>query len=67
MSNTFLTTKEAAARVRLSPATLERMRVRGDGPPFLKLSQKRILYDNEQLDAWVRGQSFKSTSEYVAA
>lgn len=67
MPNPFLTTKEAAARVHLSPATLERMRVRGDGPPFLKLSQKRVIYDGEQLDAWARSQTHTSTSEYVAA
>jgi hypothetical protein len=64
--NPFLSTEEAAARVHLSPATLERMRVRGDGPEFLKVSAKRVIYDCDKLDAWARSRSFKSTSEYAA-
>lgn len=66
MPNPFLITSEAAARLHLSPVTLERMRVRGDGPPFIRVSQKRILYDTDQLDAWARSQRFTSTSEYAA-
>jgi excisionase family DNA binding protein len=61
----FLTTKEAAERVRLSVASLERMRVRGDGAPFIRMGS-RIVYDREALDAWARSRSFNSTSEYAA-
>jgi hypothetical protein len=67
MSHPYLDTEAAAARVHLSPATLERMRVRGDGPPFLKISSKRVIYDCEAVDAWARRRCFKSTSEYAAA
>lgn len=63
MLNPFLCTEQAAARLHLSPATLERMRVRGDGPPFLRISQKRIIYDCEMLDAWARSRRRSSTSE----
>ncbi|KQW22836.1 hypothetical protein ASC80_05705 [Afipia sp. Root123D2] len=62
----FLTTKQAAYRLGLSQATLERMRVRGDGPPFMAISVRRIIYDIDVLDAWARSRTFRSTSEYAA-
>ncbi|MDR6303984.1 hypothetical protein GGQ85_001683 [Nitrobacter vulgaris] len=66
MPEPFLCTKQAARRLHLSPATLERMRVRGDGPPFLRVSQTRIVYDCEMLDAWARSRRCTSTSERAA-
>jgi hypothetical protein len=63
----FLTTPSAAARLQLAAATLEKMRVRGDGPPFIALSRRRIVYDVAALDAWARSRQFTSTSEYASA
>lgn len=67
-SNAYLTTEEAAALVRLSPRTLERMRLTGDGPRFHKVGpgkQSRVLYQREELEAWLTGFAFRSTSEYA--
>lgn len=66
----FLTTREAAVVVRLSPRTLERLRLTGGGPKYLKLggSQKkrgRILYRRADLLEWVQRAEFGSTSEYT--
>jgi Helix-turn-helix domain len=58
----FQRTKEAAARVGLAEATLEKLRCLGGGPPYFKPSRKRILYDKHELDAWVRSNRFDSTS-----
>jgi predicted DNA-binding transcriptional regulator AlpA len=63
----FLDTKEAAKRVRLSSATLERLRVTGEGPPFIKPIPSRVVYDAEDLDAWMRERRRRSTSETRAA
>ena len=41
----FLDTKEAAKYVRLSTATLERLRVTGGGPSFIKPIPTRVVYD----------------------
>lgn len=63
----FLTTEEAAAFLRLSPRTLERLRVQGTGPRFLKAGRgkrARVLYDPAELRTWLAGFSFGSTSEY---
>lgn len=66
MQSPFLSTKQAADRLHLSYVTLERMRVRGDGPPFLRVSQKRVVYDCEMLDRWARSRARTSTSERAA-
>lgn len=63
----YLTTTEAASYLRLSPRTLERLRVDGTGPKFLKAGQgvrAKVLYRPADLQAWLEGQSFASTSEY---
>ena len=67
-SNVYLTTEEAAALVRLSPRTLERLRLTGDGPKFHKVGpgkQSRVLYQREELEVWLTSFAFRSTSEYA--
>jgi hypothetical protein len=64
---TFLKTPEAAARIGLAAGTLEKLRVRGGGPAYLRLSPRRIVYAVDALDAWVRSREFTSTSEYARA
>ena len=61
----FLRTPEAALRVGLTPATLEKLRVVGGGPPFYRVGPKRILYDPADLDTWVRSKKFASTSQRI--
>ena len=62
----LLTTIEAAKFLRLSPRTLERLRVQGDGPRFMKAGRglrARVLYTPSDLHDWV-SHKFGSTSEY---
>jgi hypothetical protein len=61
---TFLQTAAAADRLGLAAGTLCKMRVRGDGPPFLRLSPRRIVYAVAALDSWAASREFRSTSEY---
>lgn len=51
--NDLFTTMEAAAYLRLSHCTLERYRVTGKGPTFLKLGRK-VFYQRAELDTWIR-------------
>ncbi|RXG97350.1 helix-turn-helix domain-containing protein [Bradyrhizobium zhanjiangense] len=62
----FLDTKEAARHVRLSPATLERLRVRGGGPAYINPIPSRVIYDVTDLDVWMWSRRRKSTSETEA-
>ena len=57
-----LTTPAAADYLGLSPATLETMRSRGGGPVFAKLG-RRVVYQREDLDAWVKERRKRSTSD----
>jgi predicted DNA-binding transcriptional regulator AlpA len=58
----LLRTEEAAARVGLAPSTMEKLRCLGGGPPYFKVSRKRVVYDAAELDAWARLKRFDSTS-----
>jgi hypothetical protein len=53
---------EAARYLALSPSTLAKMRLRGDGPVFLKLN-RAVAYDVRDLDAWLAGRRRVSTSD----
>jgi len=62
----YLTTPEAAEFLRLSPKTLERMRVDGTGPTFLKAGpglRARVLYRQSDLVEWLEAFAYGSTSE----
>ena len=61
---TFLTTKEAAERVRLSESALEKKRVDGTGPIFVKLG-KSVRYEATALDEWIAAGRHKSTAELI--
>ncbi len=58
----YLTTRMAAAHLGLSTRTLDRYRVSGDGPVFLRFGG-RVRYLREDLDAWARTRRRKSTSD----
>ena len=59
---TLLTTREAAERLGLSPRTLERYRVTGEGPRFRKIG-RWVRYTPEDLDRWLEECTRTSTSD----
>jgi hypothetical protein len=59
----FLDTKSAAKKLEnLSPRTLEKWRVLGQGPAFRKFGRK-VVYAESDLEAWADGQRRTSTSQ----
>lgn len=56
-----LKTADAAAYVNLSPPTLARFRLTGEGPVFAKLGGA-VRYRRADLDAWLESRLVKSTS-----
>jgi predicted DNA-binding transcriptional regulator AlpA len=62
MLSPLLTQREAAAILGISVRSLERMRVTGLGPRFVKAG-KAVRYQQEALERWVAAQSRASTSE----
>jgi len=60
----LLTTPEAAAYLRGSKSYLDKLRVYGGGPKFLRFGKRKVLYRKSDLDAWAGQHRFGSTSEY---
>ena len=58
----YLNTEEAARWVGLSPKTLARYRVTGEGPVY-HLVGRRVRYLREDLDVWMKTRRRKSTSD----
>ncbi len=63
MTNRILRTPEAAQYVALSRSTLEKMRLSGEGPPFLRLGRRSVGYDVRDLDSWIDAQRRDGTEE----
>jgi excisionase family DNA binding protein len=59
---TLLTQREVAEALRLSERTLERMRISGTGPKFIRLGHS-IRYRQQDLDAHVAARVVASTSQ----
>ena len=57
----YLTTKEAAALLRMQPQSMRRWRWAGGGPPFVKLSN-RVLYRVADVEAWLAERTVTSTA-----
>ena len=62
-----LRTPATAEYVGLAISTLEKMRCRGDGPPFIRIGPRAVVYDTRDLDAWLSARRQNSTSEEFSA
>jgi predicted DNA-binding transcriptional regulator AlpA len=58
----LLTAKEAARLLKVSLSWLAKARMRGDGPPYVKLGRS-IRYAESVLIQWMKGRQRMSTSE----
>jgi Helix-turn-helix domain len=52
---------QAADYTGISKSSLDKLRVYGGGPPFIKVGA-RIIYDQVDLDAWLLGKRVANTS-----
>ncbi len=60
--STYFNTAEAARYLRLSPRTLQNMRVSGEGPVYRKHG-KLVVYHPSDLVAWSESRKQESTSD----
>jgi predicted DNA-binding transcriptional regulator AlpA len=59
-----LSTDRAAARLGLGRSTLEKWRLLGVGPKFIRLGTRRVGYEKNDLDDWIASRPRRaSTSE----
>lgn len=62
----MLNTEDAARRTGLAVSTLEKLRLTGNGPRFVKLG-RAVRYRPEDIESWIASRIVSSTSESVAA
>jgi predicted DNA-binding transcriptional regulator AlpA len=58
----LLTAKETAGRLKVSTSWLSKARMRGDGPPFIRIGRS-IRYSEVALVQWMKSRQRLSTSE----
>jgi predicted DNA-binding transcriptional regulator AlpA len=57
----YLTQTEVAQLLQVSTKTLEKWRVTGAGPAFVRLGRRCVRYTRESIEAWV-GDEMRSTA-----
>lgn len=60
----LLRASAAAAYLGLAPATLAKMRMRGDGPPFVKVGHRLVAYRESDLVAWTLSRTRTQTASH---
>ncbi len=63
----YLDEAAAARLLKVSRRTLQRWRHEGGGPAFTRAGLRRVLYDADVLDAWVKARTFDSRAAELAA
>ena len=59
----LLTETEAAKLIGFSIRTVQKWRMQGRGPKFVKVSSRAIRYRREDVDAWIESRLRSSTSD----
>jgi len=62
--NHLMKTEEAGRYLGLSSSLLNKLRLTGGGPVFVRLAGRAIRYRKPDLDAWVNASAMASTSAY---
>jgi predicted DNA-binding transcriptional regulator AlpA len=65
-SDRFLTERETAERFCISRRTLQRWRETGEGPAFVRLSERRLAYSLAELVRWADAHTHKSRAAELA-
>ena len=59
----LLTEKEVAQATGFSTRTLQKWRMIGEGPPFVRISARAIRYRRVDIDEWINSRLRTSTSD----
>jgi hypothetical protein len=58
-----LRVNEAARHLCLAVSTMNKMRLSGLGPRFIRLTRRRVAYDLDDLETWAAARKRSNTSE----
>jgi hypothetical protein len=67
MTGQFVTVREAAAHLKLSKSLLDKLRLTGGGPAYVKLGTRRVVYDVGDLNDWAARGRRENTSTTAQA
>ncbi len=67
MSETYLNDKEVSARYPVNERSLQRWRNTGDGPPYIRVGARRVLYRESDIIAWMERKTFQSHEAELAS
>lgn len=59
-------TKETAERIGWSDRSLERARVTGDGPPFIRIGSRRVMYSPDAVAVWLDARTYPHRAAELA-
>jgi predicted DNA-binding transcriptional regulator AlpA len=62
----YLTEDEFVARYRLGSRTAQRWRKSGDGPPWVRLGARRVVYRVADCEAWATSRTFVHSAAEMA-
>ena len=65
--NECMKSPAAARYLGIAESTLNKSRLTGDGPPFVKVGSRSVVYRRCDLDKFLESRLCKSTSDYVKA
>jgi len=63
MTGACMRTPEASKYLGIAESTLEKMRVTGTGPAFIRVGTKTVVYRKADLDAYLAARVCKSTAD----
>ena len=63
MTELCMRTPAAALYLGIAESTLNKMRLTGYGPPFVKVGARAVAYRKADLDAWLQARVRRSTSD----
>jgi predicted DNA-binding transcriptional regulator AlpA len=67
MIDACMRTPAASRYIGIAASTLNKMRLTGDGPLFVKVGPRAVAYRRSDLDAWLEVRVRRSTSDGPAA
>ena len=66
-AQSILSEEETAARYGISPRTLQRWRVTGDGPKWIRIGLRRVGYRDTDCEEWESKRTFPHRAAELAA
>ena len=63
----FLTDAQLQRLLKVSWRTTQRWRTEGGGPPFVRISERRLIYSRRDVDEWLRSRTHAHRAAEAAA